>query len=159
MWSEVLILALPSQGERGQDGPIGPKGEKGDKVNKIILTSRCVFDRVTVVIESHSRPPCGIRCNRVIRMQTMWTYFLLLQGEVGQRGLPGAPGNASQISAVSILHVNLLRSHSQAMCDSATTVEMESVILFDPAFSADVVNYVSFFTGGKCHPWARWTGE
>lgn len=69
---------------------------------------------------------------------------------MGQRGLPGAPGNASQISAVSILHVNLL--YSQAMCDLATTVEMESVILFDSAFSADVVNCVSFFTGGKCHP-------
>lgn len=57
----------------------------------------------------------------------------MLQGEEGQRGPPGAPGNVSPISAVSVLHVNLLYSHSQAICDA--------VILFDSEFSADVANY------------------
>lgn len=64
-------------------------------------------------------------------MQIMWTHYLLLQGEVGDRGPPGAPGNVSQTFAVLVsLQIQLLYSQSQAVCKWATVVVKELVVLF-----------------------------
>lgn len=82
-------------------------------------------------------------------MQTMWTYCLLPQGEVGARGLPGAPGDVSKIPVSSILS-----SHNQAVYDITT---MEEMILLHSVKLLSLVCFV--FTGGKRHQWAWWTCE
>lgn len=62
-------------------------------------------------------------------MQTMWTYCLSPQGEVGARGPPGAPGNVSKISPASSVHVNILYSLSQPLYDKTMMEEMDPLML------------------------------